>query len=262
MTAALANSSILARAHVRRARDFVVRPKVDPNDLHRAAHPSVVDYRLQEITGDTARAMATMPGFCADKPAFSSPWHYHDCEIQIGLVLDGSVELGFSKDTYSRVKRGDVSLIPGHFMHDVRGASADYQVVEFTFPGSFATIENEVPPPGTPSAARLWGTGAAMRAACKRGLITYVYPVEAPYSDRYRIELERQSRVDAFEPGSLEHEDRFQFLYVIQGTRTIAIEGEQMELGAGDVLVIPRGAQCDDIASSEEHEALRIRMPK
>jgi quercetin dioxygenase-like cupin family protein len=248
------------RAHIRRASDCLVTPASAPGELHRAVHAAVIDYRLQEITGEAARGFSTTPGAFADKPAFRSPWHYHDCDLQVAIVLAGSVELAFADGGFSRLSKGAVMFIPGHVIHDVSTLSADYQVAEFIFPGYFATIEASAPAPKTPTLARLWGTHDAVRSGCTRGLIGYRYPVGAPYSDRYHLELERHSRSEPFEPGALRHTDRLQLLFVTLGFRDVTIEGETTRLGIGDVLVIPAGADCAEVSVSEEHEAMRISV--
>jgi quercetin dioxygenase-like cupin family protein len=255
------NSRTTARAYVRKARDCVVAPKVDEKQTHRAAHSLTVDYGLQDITNDSVRGVATMPGFCADKPGNATrQWHYHDCQAQLGVILAGSVELAFANETYLRAQKGAVSLIPGHVMHDVAYPSADYQVVEFTFPGSFATIPAPAPEGGKPSPARVWGLHQAVRTGCERGLIHYSYPVEAPYNDNLRITLQRRSRVDPFEAGSLRHNDKMRLILVTQGTREVEIEGETIQYSVGDVLVIPAGAECRDMSASEEHEAVCMEL--
>jgi hypothetical protein len=72
--------------------------------------------------------------------------------------------------------------------------------------------------------------------------------------------LERRSRVDPFATASLQHADRLQLLFVIQGTREVVIEGEAVQLGVADLLVLPGGVECDDRFASEEHEAVRIHL--
>jgi hypothetical protein len=145
-------------------------------------------------------------------------------------------------------------------MHDVGQPSSDYQVAEFTFPGPFATIEAPAPARGSPTPGRLWGTTDAVRGADARGLIPYAYPIPQSHSARYWIAHERRSRLDAFEPGSLRHENRFQLIFVTQGSREISIAGEASTLGVGDLLVIPQSAECRDLAASDDHEALRIHV--
>jgi mannose-6-phosphate isomerase-like protein (cupin superfamily) len=249
-------------AQVRLAKDCLVNLPQPEGDLHRAVHSAVIDYGLVDLTEGQIRAMGTLPGFCTDKPGFSSPWHCHDCEMQIAIVLDGSAEIAFSPTTARRVCRGEIAFIPGHVTHDVRKPSADYQITELTFPGAFATTEVAPPAADSASPGRVWGGGAALREADGRGLISYRYPVEAPYSDRYLIRREWRDWGLPFEAGSLAHEDETRILFVIGGTRTIDLNGEQHRLGFNDLLTLPPAVECADIAASGDHEAIWIHLQK
>lgn len=250
---------MVRQAHIRRAKDFVTALK-SGGDTHRDAHNSVIDYRLQDIMGGTARSVGTVPGFCEDKPAFGSPWHYHDCEMQIGIVLDGSVEMALADGEYTRIATGDIGMIPGGVIHDVSHPSADYLTTEFSFPGTFETIDAPPPPAGSSSAAVKLGISAAMRSGERGGLLFYDYPVAAPYDERYRLRRHRRSRVAPFEEHSLRHADEYLLLYVMKGTRTLRVDDREEVLGPGDLLVLPGGIDVTDLDASEEHEALGISL--
>jgi quercetin dioxygenase-like cupin family protein len=227
-------------------------------EAHRAAHSALIDYRLPEITGGAARGVGTVPGFCMDKPAFKSPWHYHECRMQIDLILEGSVEVALQSERRMRLEKGDVVFIPGKSLHDISYPSADYQVVEFTFPEAFTTIEADMPAPGLPTAARAWGISEAVRTGLTRGILSYAYPVEAPYREGLRIEREYRCRPEPFLPGSLHHDGEFLYLFVIRGSRSVELAGQPEALRSGDLLVLPGSVDCRDIGMSDDYEALIV----
>lgn len=249
-----------ARAYVRKAKDHRIEMPHQPGQAHRSAAGWMIDYKLQEITGDVARSISTFPGNFADKPAFGSPWHHHDCALQVAVVLEGSIELGYRGGQYGRAGKGDVLFIPGQVMHDVSNPSADYQVAEITFPGSFGTVEGVEPAADIETPARTWGSSAAIREGEQRGVIDYRYPVMAPYDRQFRLLRLRRSRTGGFEPGSLSHDDRYRFVMVFQGWREVEVEGNPIRAEAGDVIVLPKGAPCADLAISDEFEAIEISL--
>jgi mannose-6-phosphate isomerase-like protein (cupin superfamily) len=253
---------VTQRANVRLASDCLVAAESPEGDLHRAVHSALIDYGLVQLTEGQIRGFGTVPGFCADKADFSSQWHFHDCEMQIAIVLDGSAEIAFSSSVAQRVSRGDIALIPGQVAHDIRKPSADYQITELTFPGAFGTIETEIPEAGFPTPGRVWGPGAAFHEAEGRGLIGYRYPVESPYSDRFLIRREWRDWGLPFVPASLDHDDEVRVLFVVAGTRTIELDGKQHNLGCNDLLTLPPAVECADIATSDDHEAIWIHLRK
>jgi hypothetical protein len=93
-----------------------------------------------------------------------------------------------------------------------------------------------------------------------RGLLFYEYPVNAPYNARYAVGRQRRSRLGSFVQGEFAHNDELLLLYVTQGSRTIAMNGEQTVLERGDLLVLPGGVECRDVDASQEHEAVCIRL--
>jgi quercetin dioxygenase-like cupin family protein len=250
-----------SRAHVRKASEFVVAVSGNPNDLHRAAHNAVVDYRLQDITADRVRCVGTMPGFTADKPTMRSPWHYHECELQLGVILAGSAEFGFETGHTVRCVAGEIVVIPGLAVHDVAEPSADYVVAELTFPGSFSTIDAPEPPRGTTLPPTVLNVGSALRVKAERGLVTYAHSLPDPHNQKFQVERERRSRVQAFEPAVLAHDEGVRILMVMRGTREVAVDGKRSALTSGDLLVLPGGgARWEDVAASEDYDGIWTRM--
>ncbi len=245
---------------LRKAEHFRVKMPHQPGQAHRSAAGWMIDYKLQELTGSQARAISTVAGQFVDKPEFKSPWHYHDCALQVAIILEGSIELGYRADSYARAGKGDVLFIPGHVLHDVSAPSADYVVAEITFPGSFATTEAEMPVPGAETSARTLGTQDAVRSGERDGIIDYVYPVGGGLDDRYAIHRLLRSRVAPFADGSRRHDDAFRLSIAISGWREIDLGQGPERAGPGDLLVIPGGADWRDLAMSDDYDAVEVRM--
>lgn len=245
---------------LRKAEDFRVEMPHQPGQAHRSAAGWMIDYKLQELTGGQARAISTVAGQFVDKPEFKSPWHYHDCALQVAIILEGSIELGYRADSYARAGKGDVLFIPGHVLHDVSAPSADYVVAEITFPGSFATTEAEMPAPGAETSARTLGTQDAVRSGERDGIIDYVYPVGGGLEDRYAIHRLLRSRVAPFADGTRRHDDAFRMSIAISGWREIDLGQGPERAGPGDLLVIPGGADWRDLAMSDDYDAVEVRM--
>jgi quercetin dioxygenase-like cupin family protein len=245
---------------LRKAADFRVEMPHQPGQAHRSAAGWMIDYKLQELTGNQARAISTVPDQFVDKPGFASPWHYHDCELQVAIVLEGSIELGYQAERYARAIKGDVLFIPGNVPHDVSGPSADYQVAEITFPGSFGTVEIDMPAPGAPTTAATLGPRDATRVGVVEGIVEYLYPVSAALADRFAIVRQLRSRVDAFVPSTRGHGDRYRITMVTQGWRDIEIDGGRQRAEVGDLLVVPGGSEYRDVAASDDYAAVEVRM--
>jgi uncharacterized RmlC-like cupin family protein len=72
-------------------------------------------------------------------------WHYHVCEMQIGLVLKGWVDMQFEDGTERRVVAGDLIMIPGGLKHNETAISEDFEDIELTVPSDIGTIPCERP---------------------------------------------------------------------------------------------------------------------
>lgn len=250
-----------ASATLRKAADCRVEMPHQPGQAHRGAAGWMIDYKVQELTGNTARAISTVPGQFVDKPGFGSPWHYHDCELQVAIVLEGSIELGYRGDSYARATRGDILFIPGETMHDVSAPSADYVVAEITFPGTFSTTEAPMPARDVDTPAATLGPSAAERIGVTHGLIEYRYPVMGGLDGRYAIRRLTRSRVDDFEPGMREHDDVCRFMMVMQGWRAVDTgDGNVQRAETGDLLIVPAGASYRDVDASDDYEAVEVRQ--
>ena len=245
---------------LRKASEFRVEIPAQPGQAHRSAAGALIDYRLQEITDAKVRAISTVPGNFVDKPAFASPWHYHDCGMQIAVVLEGSVELGYRADHHARAQKGDVLFIPGHEPHDVGAVSHDYQIAEITFPGTFGTTEAPPPEPGTPMMARTLSTRDAVRVGTESGLTTYRYPVPEPHASTYAITREVRSRTTAFVPRVREHADPYRMTIALEGWKEIELDGQTRRIERGDMLVVPRATLLRELAVSDDWAAVEVAL--
>ncbi|WP_066826409.1 cupin domain-containing protein [Sphingomonas mali] len=250
------------RIGIRKAKDHIVAigGGSGDGDAHRAVFGHLIDYRLQEATDGAARGVATVAGNFIDKPAFVSDWHVHNCGMQIAIVLSGSLALGLADDLHVRAHAGEIMFIPGGVVHTALAPSADYQVLELTFPGEFGTTETDVPPAGSGSQARVWGPSAATRTEVAGGLEFFVYPVEASYADRYDLRRIWRSRVLPFAPTVRVHDDKVRLLVVTQGWIESGEAAEPDRLEKGDILVVPPGTERHDVAVSDDFEAIEVRI--
>ncbi len=251
----------MSKASLRRAAEFRIEQKEQPGQAHRSAAGGLIDYRLQEITDSAMRAICTVPGNFADKPKFASPWHFHDCDLQVALILDGSVELGYRGDTYARAEKGDILFIPGKTAHDVGSPSADYQIAEITFPGSFGTIETPMPAKDAATPAVTLGSRDAVRMGEHHGLVEYRYPVAEPYGRTYDLRRYLRSRTEPFAATSRHHEDHFRASVPFAGWADVDLgDGETVRVGVGDLLLVTPHTDCRLVAVSDDYAAVEVRL--
>ena len=242
---------------LRKANAFLIELPPQPGQAHRSAAGALIDYKLQEVTDSSVRAISTVPGNFVDKPAFKSPWHYHDCDMQIAVILDGSVELGYRGDTYARAERGDILFIPGQTMHDVGAPSADYQIAEITFPGTFGTVEAPQPARDAVTPAVTLGARDAIRGDTVNGITEYRHAIAEPYSKRYSIRRMLRSRTEPFAPSEQWHGQKQRMIVVTAGWRQLA-SGERCE--RGDLLLVPGGERVRDTAVSDDYAAVEVTL--
>ncbi len=263
MTKDTAASSVAHRAYVRRWQDCVVKQSLtEKKDLHRdvGGEATEINYNLQEITHDATRGWCSVPNFFESRPSHRSAWHYHNCDMQVIIIMEGSAEFAFTEGPHVRAGKENIMTIPGGCAHDIRNLSADYQVAEFTFPGTFGTTATDAPPLDTNVTAQLWSLADAPNIGDQDDLIRYLYPLSDPYNKKYRIEGEFRCRPETFLRKSLKHSDPYRFLLVKNGTREIETEGSIERLGFGDVLVIPAGAECIDTNASDDYQGVWVSL--
>lgn len=245
---------------IRKAEDHIVAIGGGSGEAHRAVFGHIIDFGLPQATDGAVRGVATVAGNFEDKPAFVSDWHVHNCGMQIAIVLSGSLGLGLAEDLHVRAHAGDIMFIPGGVVHTALAPSADYQVLEVTFPGDFGTTETDAPSAGTKSDARVWGCSSATRVEVAEGLEYFAYPVEEAYAGSYALRRVWRSRVKPFIAGARAHDDKMYILVVTQGWIESG-DGLGVErLDRGDMLIVRAGAERRDLAVSDDFEAVEIRV--
>jgi uncharacterized RmlC-like cupin family protein len=79
-------------------------------------------------------------------------WHYHVCEMQVGFVLEGWVDLQFEDGTERRAEANEMIFIPGGYRHNEVGLSTRLKVLELSVPSDMGTVA--CPPPNAGSSTR------------------------------------------------------------------------------------------------------------
>ena len=72
-------------------------------------------------------------------------WHYHTCEMQIGYITKGWIELQYEDGTEIRLEAGDVMFVPGGVKHNEIRTSDDISGIEITIPAGMGTVPCEKP---------------------------------------------------------------------------------------------------------------------
>jgi quercetin dioxygenase-like cupin family protein len=72
-------------------------------------------------------------------------WHYHTCEMQIGYITKGWIELQYEDGTEIRLEAGDVMFVPGGVKHNEIRTSDDISGIEVTIPAGMGTVPCEKP---------------------------------------------------------------------------------------------------------------------
>ncbi len=72
-------------------------------------------------------------------------WHYHICELQVGLFLRGFIDIQFEDGRETRINGGDCLYLPSGFKHNEIRKSADLEVIQFTIPAVTETIACDPP---------------------------------------------------------------------------------------------------------------------
>ena len=96
-----------------------------------------LDAGLEEASGGRVRAtLSTATGAMVTETG----WHYHECEMQIGYITKGWIELQFEDGTEVRLEAGDILFVPGGVKHNELRTSDDIAGLEITIPGQMGTV--------------------------------------------------------------------------------------------------------------------------
>lgn len=248
-------------ASFRLASDHRVETKPQAGQAHRTSLGAIIDYALPAVTNQQVRAIATLPKHFENTPAWGSPWHFHECDLQVALILRGSLDVAYEAGKTSRAAHGDILFIPGGVLHDVGGSSADYQVAEITFPGSFGTIESEAPKVGAATLGRTLAIRDAVLVGTRGGLAEYQYPIAAPHAERYAIRRYVRARTEAFDSQWRKHEDAYRMTFVTSGWKKIeTADGQRACIGPMDIGIVPGGMDARDMEVSMDYEAVEVAL--
>ncbi len=257
------NTAQSPRLSIHLAKDHRVETKPQPGQAHRVNLGAIIDYKLQQATGDCVRAISTLPGHFRDLPNWESPWHYHECDLQVAIILDGSLDVAYNTGHTSRAAKGDLLYIPGGVLHDVGGSSVDYQVAEITFPGSFGTVEAPAPSADHVSEGRTLAVRDASLVAVTGGIGEYQYKLTPSVQGKYAIRRYIRHRSMPFAALWREHSDTYRMTYVICGTKEIITDkGELQQLGPLDIAIIPAKLKVQDVSMSDDYEAIEVALMK
>ena len=72
-------------------------------------------------------------------------WHYHTCEMQVGYITKGWIDLQYEDGTEIRLEAGDVMFVPGGVKHNELRTSDDIAGIEITVPADMGTVPCEAP---------------------------------------------------------------------------------------------------------------------
>jgi len=96
-----------------------------------------LDAGLEEASGGRVRAtLSTATGAMVTETG----WHYHECEMQIGYITQGWIELQYEDGTEVRLEAGDIMFVPGGVKHNELRTSDDIAGLEITIPGQMGTV--------------------------------------------------------------------------------------------------------------------------
>lgn len=228
-------------------------------DAHRATQAPPHDYGLESVTRGAARAAAfflPLPG--VPGPTFTTTdWHFHECQLQLAIVLRGQIDIWFAADRPQRVQAGELMVIPGGVPHLASNPSPDYSVLELTLPAGFTTVPCEAPSrEGSRSGcvARL----SASAARTPEGWSAGHYNRPDPITD--------DVWVSGFQYGTGEHQlapglGRTGILIVTAGSCVARAPGrEQHRLNSFDALVID-AAEAAIAEATEDFAAVLVNLP-
>jgi quercetin dioxygenase-like cupin family protein len=109
-----------------------------------------LDAGLAQASGGRARAtLSTATGAMVTETG----WHYHECEMQIGYITKGWIELQYEDGTEVRLEAGDIMFVPGGVKHNELRTSDDISGLEITIPADMGTVPCDKPEGWQPKSA-------------------------------------------------------------------------------------------------------------
>jgi uncharacterized RmlC-like cupin family protein len=108
----------------------------------RRAWLKYLDAGLAEASGGRVRATLSA---ASDAMTTETGWHYHTCEMQIGYITKGWIDLQYEDGTEVRLEAGDIMFVPGGVKHNEIRTSTDLAGLELTIPADMGTVPCEKP---------------------------------------------------------------------------------------------------------------------
>jgi quercetin dioxygenase-like cupin family protein len=109
-----------------------------------------LDAGFEEASGGRVRAtLSTATGAMVTETG----WHYHECEMQIGFIMKGWIDLQYEDGTEVRLEAGDMMFVPGGVKHNELRTSDDIAGLEITIPARMGTVPCEMPEGWKPKTA-------------------------------------------------------------------------------------------------------------
>ena len=198
--------------------------------------------------------------------------HYHKIRFQMIYCYRGWVRLVYEDQGPPFVMRaGDCVLQPPQIRHRVLESSPGLEVIEIGCPAEHMTcVDHVLPlPNGTLDPAHDFGgqrfvhhvaAKAEWRPWRLAGFTARDTGIGAATGGLAGVKVARVSGAPTGE--TVRHAGEFLFLFVLEGTTTLAAEGkDEHRLGAGDAVTLPRGLAHRLSDCSGDLELLEVALP-
>ena len=192
-------------------------------------------------------------------PETKLPAHVHPTATEVVYVLAGQGDVTLS-GTRQHVGAGDSIAIPPGVVHGFDAGAEAVTAVQFYLPGgpeqryrgqdTVGTVKPEESPVPDPGGARV------VSAAKARKLVSsgksYVIPFEElPVTGGGKIDLLTVTKPAGQAADVHDHDDLSELIYIVRGSGTVTIDGDDFEVAAGDGYYTPMGSSMGSSAHDE-----------